>query len=675
MIRYSSTDRAPTRPRRLRFCLLSATEIERMSVCRVTETTLYYRGLPASGGLLDPLMGSVDRRHLCATCQNDSRTCEGHAGHIELAFPVYHIGFVDTVLRILRVTCFCCARLCLTDEERAQVADGSTTGRARLAAVHAAYRGRRACPHCGMTRPAIARSSFGLQVTWPEDTPWECDAERDFCTAEFTARDALSILRNVPREDLVFLGFDPDQSHPANMIVQNMVVPPPCTRPAVYSSEGSRSRGQNDLTIRLLEVLKRSHDIAAYLNGETWQTLEVVTPELVERLNRLQYEVYMLVNNSARVPKPAGMGRNSSNANGKSLQQRLKGKEGRVRGNLMGKRVDFSARCVITPDAWFDCDRVGVPERIAMALTFPETVNATNIRALSERVRVGTSNVHGAQNVIHVDGSVTDLGACRDRARIVLRPGDVVERFLADEDVVVFNRQPSLHMHGMQAHRVRLMPGHTFRLSLPVAAPYNADFDGDEMNLHVPQSKVASAECALLMGVAQNTLGAQSNRPVMGIVQDSLLGLFLLSHADVLLDHAHACRIVGHVRSAPRRLPPPAVRRVRADGTTSGRWWTGKQIFSVVLPPTLYVEGGGRLAAPWRDADLPVTVRAGELVCGVLRKAHVGTGAGGIVDVLCREMDGVACMRFMGDAQRITHEFLLQRDEHFVLLRCGRRHS
>lgn len=637
-----------------------------MAVCQVCETTLYYRGLPASGGLLDPLMGTVDRRHLCATCQNDPRGCQGHPGYMALSFPMYHIGFIDTVLKILRVTCFCCSRICITDEEVASLDE--TNGRSRLTSVHNAFRTRKTCPHCDMVRPTMARIPLGIKVTWPADMQWANDEEREYCTSTFTARDALSIVRNIPHDDLVVLGFSPKESHPMNMIVQNMVVPPPCTRPAVYSSEGSRSRGQNDLTMRLLEVLKRSHDISNFMGRETWKTIPIVTTELMERLNRLQYEVFMLVNSNARVAKPAGMGRNSSNANGKSIHERLKGKEGRVRGNLMGKRVDFSARCVITPDAWFECDRVGVPYKIAMALTFPETVNAENMRHLSERVRIGTTNVRGAQNVIHADGCVTDLGTCKDRDSIILRPGDVVERFLADDDVVVFNRQPSLHMHGMQAHRVRLMPGHTFRLSLVVAAPYNADFDGDEMNLHVPQSKAASAECASLMAVAQNTLGSQSNRPVMGIVQDSLLGLYLMTQEGILLDHAHACRIIGHIRHAPRRLPPPAVCLYDVNGTRHV-WWTGRQIFSLILPSSLYVENDAMLtdldaASSEAWLDPPVTVRNGELVTGVLRKAHVGTGAGGIVDTICREMDGVMCMRFMGDAQRITHEFLLQRGHH-----------
>lgn len=665
MLRYSLSSDPPVRPTRLRFGLLSAEEIRRMAVVEVTETTLYYRGLPASGGLLDPLMGSVDRRHLCASCMCDARTCQGHPGFISLSYPVYHIGFVDTLLKTLRTVCFSCSRILFTDEER-QAVEGVGCSPTRLQQIHATLRNRKHCPHCGMPHPHYSRTPFGIHVEWGE-AAFESKEEEEFCKRPFTAREALSILKSMTNEDVELLGFHRETSHPSCMVLQNILVPPPCTRPAIYSSEGSRSRGQNDLTVRLMEILKRSHDIKNTLGDTPWWEADP-SPELLEKLARLQYEVFIFVNNSSRIQRPPGMGRTTGGQNSKSITDRLRGKEGRVRGNLMGKRVDFSSRCVITPDAYFDCDRVGVPYSIARNLTIPETVNTTNIRSLSQRVRVGSKDVHGAQNIIRVDGTVINLTNCTERDDIVLRPGDIVERFLADDDVVVFNRQPSLHLHGMQAHRVTLMPGHTFRISLVVAAPYNADFDGDEMNLHVPQSKAASAECATLMAVGQNVIGDQANKPVMGIVQDTLLGLHVLSGQDVLLDHAHACRMLGQTRFCDKRLPAPSVifweKKGRKKKTSL---WTGKQMFSALLPKDLYVEHAlpeKTTAEEWNDDDLPVIVLRGQLLCGVLRKAHVGTAAGGITDVMCREYGGVALLRFMADNQRMIHAFLLQKGHH-----------
>ena len=672
MLRYALTDAEPVRPKRLRFNLLSAEEIRRMSVCQVTETTLYYRGLPATGSLLDPLMGSIDRRHLCVSCMRDARTCPGHAGHIELAYPVYHFGYVDTILKVLRTVCFHCTRMCATDADLENVR--AQRGRQRLASLHAAVRGRRACPHCGIARPSFTRTAFGIQIEWPEDFAWESEEERAYCTAPFTAREALSMLSHLTDDDVELLGFSAQTSHPRNMIAQSLVVPPPSARPAIYSSEGSRSRGQNDLTVRLIEVLRRSHEVAAAIPApHTWRSLGTPSDDFLERLSRLQYEVFLMVNNGARVQKPPGMGRAGANTNAKTLLDRIKGKEGRVRGNLMGKRVDFSARCVITPDAYFDCDRVGVPERIAVELTFPEVVNAINRTTLEARVRRGAQRVDGAQTVLHADGTVTHLASCRDRDAVVVRVGDVVERYLANDDVVVFNRQPSLHLHGMVAHRVRIMPGHTFRIALPVAAPYNADFDGDEMNLHVPQSRAAVAECATLMAVAQaNGIGAQANRPVMGIVQDSLLSLHLLSQPEVLVRREHACRMLGSTRYASKSLPVPSATLVAADGTAIAVLWTGRQMISCLFPPTLNVEPD-RPPSQMSDVDhtacvlgdeVPVVVRDGQLLCGALTKAHLGTSAGGIVDVLHREHGGVACLRFMGDVQRLSHAYLLQRGHH-----------
>ena len=655
------------RPTKLRFGLLSSEEIRKIAVVKVTQPILYYRGLPNSGGLLDPLMGSVDRRHLCASCMRDAQSCQGHVGYIELAYPMYHVGFIETVLKILRTLCFNCARLCVTDDDIVAIRDA--TGRSRLNLLHNLLRTRKQCPHCNSCRPSFSRTPLGIRIDWPVDMEWECEEEKVFCCAPFTAREALSILKHMTPDDCTMLGFDPSSSHPKNMILETLVVPPPCTRPAIYASEGSRSRGQNDLTIKLLDCLKRSIELEAGL-GCHWRDANNLTSEQLERIQRLQYEVFSIVNSNVRGYRPTASTR--SNHVHKSLSDRLKGKEGRVRGNLMGKRVNFSARCVITPDPYFACDRVGVPYDIAKTLTVPEIVNAINIGKLTKRVRLGSEDVHGAQSIIHTDGSVTMLKHRKDRETISIRIGDVVERHLDDDDVVVFNRQPSLHKHGMQAHRVRLMPGHTFRLSLVVASPYNADFDGDEMNLHVPQSMTARAECATLLAVPQNILGPQSNKPTMGIVQDSLLGMYLLTLPGTLFCHAHVCRMMGSMMHTKRVLPTPCLTiRTRSTGTVA-RMWSGKQLFSLLLPQGLYLETDVIKIEDAASDDARVIIRKGALLCGTLRKMHVGTAAGGIVDVISREFGGMACCRFFDDGQRLTHAFLLIRGHevgiHDVLL-------
>jgi DNA-directed RNA polymerase II subunit RPB1 len=381
----------------------------------------------------------------------------------------------------------------------------------------------------------------------------------------------------------------------------------------------------------------------------TWRDV-AITAELVERINRLQFEVFTYMNNNIRGQKQSTQ---RSGAPTKSLTDRLRGKDGRIRGNLMGKRVDFSARSVITPDAVMDVDQVGIPHHVAMCLTVPERVTNDNIESLTRRIVNGPTHIFGAENVITANGITINLENCENRDKIRLQYGWVVERFLTDNDVVIFNRQPSLHKVGMMGHRVKLMPGNTFRLNLCCANPYNADFDGDEMNLHVPQSPAAIADVVTLMMVPTQIISPQANRPVMGIVQDSLLGAHLLSCNDVLLDRQTACHVIAHAMYAKRELPPPAIVRPK-------ELWTGKQMLSLILPETLYL-GSMPSSTDLTSHGKRVIVRRGMIVCGELRKNTLGTSAGGFVDVLYRQFGSVVTVRWMSDIQRLVNSWLMLR--------------
>ena len=268
MLTYSATTRPDVRVGRVRFHVLSADQIRKASVVEVTEATLVVRGLPAPRGLSDARMGSVDRRLLCTTCGLDVLSCQGHPGHIELPYPMYHSIFFDTLLKTLRTQCFMCARVCVAGDDEAHALTHGLAGKPRLLSVYAAVRTRRRCPHCDAQRPTFVRQSMSVHVEWPEDAEWVDDAEREYCTRAFTAREALSMLRNMPDDDCRLLGFDPRVSHPANMVTQALQVPPPSARPTIHASEGSKTRGTDDLTQRLQDVLKRVHAVKAVLAAQ-----------------------------------------------------------------------------------------------------------------------------------------------------------------------------------------------------------------------------------------------------------------------------------------------------------------------------------------------------------------------------------------------------------------------
>ena len=347
MLTYMFRNERDVRGKRVDFGIMSTEEIRRTAVVTVDNVNIYHRGMPQCGGINDHRMGTVDRRLHCGTCGRDVRSCPGHIGVIELAAPCYHVGYIDVVLKILRSVCFMCSRLKVTEEDLAAITTEGQCGKQLFNAVYASAKTRRRCPHCKCPQPYYARVPGGcIRVEWNVAADdWESEEERAWCEQRpFSSIEALSILRHIPDKDCVDMGFDVDAARPKDMMNEVILVPPPIARPAIMASEGSRIRGQDDITHKLQDINKRSLDLKQHMQSHGTSLLDAPTPELLEKLARLQSDVFTLVNNSVRGQKQSVQ---RSGAPTKSLVDRLKGKEGRIRGNLMGKRVNFSARSVI----------------------------------------------------------------------------------------------------------------------------------------------------------------------------------------------------------------------------------------------------------------------------------------------------------------------------------------
>ncbi|MEM3647036.1 MAG: DNA-directed RNA polymerase subunit A', partial [Thermofilum sp.] len=309
----------------------------------------------------------------------------------------------------------------------------------------------------------------------------------------------------------------------------------------------------------------------------------------------------------------------------RTLAQRLKGKEGRFRGSLAGKRVDFSARTVISPDPNLGINEVGVPIEVAKVLTVPERVTPWNLEKLRQLVRNGPDKWPGANYIIKPDGSRVDLRYAKhlDEIADTLKPGYIVERHLMDGDVVLFNRQPSLHRMSIMAHIVRVLPYKTFRLNLLVTIPYNADFDGDEMNLHVPQTEESQAEAKTLMLVQEHIMTPRYGAPIVGGLHDYITGAYLLTRKDTVLDRRAASNLI-YFGGRPPTLPEPAILK-------PGPYWTGKQIVSVFLPEDMNYVGRAAVAPASGacneehcDNDGYILVKRGKLLLGVFDKQAIG---------------------------------------------------
>jgi DNA-directed RNA polymerase II subunit RPB1 len=638
----------------IQFGLMSPEEIKSMSVCHILypETMEENKIKPRDGGLNDPLLGSIDRQFKCKTCTQAMGECPGHFGHIELAKPVYHPGFIKKVKKILEIVCHNCSKV-LADRRDPEFAAAVQTRdpKVRFNRVWAICKKAKECDPgseedkgpghggCGNKASPVRQAALNLK-TVKESKDGSGFKDQQIITPE----DAYNILRRISDPDLRDMGLNSDYARPEWMIITVLAVPPPPVRPSIsMDGTGTGTRNEDDLTYKLGDIIRA--------NGNVKQAIREGSPQHISRdfEDLLQYHVATYMDNDiAGLPRAL----QKSGRPVKAIRARLKGKEGRLRGNLMGKRVDFSARTVITGDANLSLHEVGVPRSIARVLTYPETVTPYNIGRLHQLVENGPNEHPGAKYVIRSDGTRIDLRHHKRAAQISLEYGWKVERHLIDGDYIIFNRQPSLHKESMMGHRVRVMPYSTFRLNLSVTSPYNADFDGDEMNLHVPQSEETRAEVRELCLVPNNIVSPQKNGPLMGIVQDSLAGVYKLCRRDTFLDKNQVMNLMLWVPNWDGVIPQPAIYKPRPR-------WTGKQIISMVIPKEI------SLFAQEESSDLPLKdkgllIQSGQLMYGLFKKKWIGAAAGGMIHLTYNELGPDGSMAFLNGVQQVVTYWLLQ---------------
>jgi len=508
-----------------------------------------------------------------------------------------------------------------------------------------AEKGRKISKHggCGNLQPEVRREGLKLTGTWKAQKGDDENESQQPEKKPITPQMVLNIFRHISIEDAKKMGLSNDYARPEWMILTVLPVPPPPVRPSIsVDGTGQGMRGEDDLTYKLGDIIRANQNVRRC--EQEGSPAHVVSE--FEALLQFHVATYM-DNDIAGQPQAL----QKSGRPVKSIRARLKGKEGRLRGNLMGKRVDFSARTVITGDPNLSLDEVGVPRSIAKTLTYPETVTPYNIHKLHQLVKNGPNEHPGAKYVIRDSGERIDLRHHKRAGEISLQYGWKVERHIVDGDYIVFNRQPSLHKESMMGHRVRVMPYSTFRLNLSVTSPYNADFDGDEMNLHVPQSEETRAEVSQLCMVPLNIVSPQRNGPLMGIVQDTLVGVYKMCRRDVFLTKEQVMNILLWVPEWDGVIPQPAIIKPCPK-------WTGKQIISLIIPKGLnFIRGSEEGLCPANDEGM--FVHNGQLMYGLFSKKSIGASGGGIIHIIFNEKGPEVTMQFFNGCQAIVNYWLL----------------
>ena len=620
------------------FGLLSPDDIRKMSVTRVVTADTYGEdGYPIERGLMDPRLGIVDPGLRCRTCGNRAGDCPGHFGHIELVRSVIHVGYVEQIYNCLRTTCRKCHRILLSEEklekQRHLIKKMKESGRPWWSLVDDLVQKASVvekCPHCGEKQ---------LPIKLEKPTSFVEGKTR------LSPSDVRERLEAITDDDALLLGINPAVARPEWMVLTVLPVPPVTVRPSITLESGVRS--EDDLTHKLVDIIR--------INQRLGENIEVGAPHLIveDLWELLQYHVTTYFNNEVSGVPPA---RHRSGRVLRTLAQRLKGKEGRFRGNLSGKRVDFSARTVISPDPCISVNEVGVPEYIAKNLTVPVHATEHNVEKLRDFVRRGPEHHPGANSVISPDGKRYDLRyADREELAKALTQGFVVERHLMDGNIVLFNRQPSLHRMSIMAHKVRVMPGRTFRLNLCVCPPYNADFDGDEMNLHVPQSIEAQAEARILMEAQEQISSPRFGGPVIGGIQDHITGGYLLTRRGVMLTCEQAQQLLA-TAGIFADLPKPTM-------TEKGvSYWTGKQIFSMLLLEGLNLSYRAktcmhcsRCMSEECPIDAYIVIRDGQLLSGTIdARSHKALERCELLDRILKDFGVAAAREFLDRVTRLS---------------------
>ena len=552
---------------KVEFGLLSPEEILEYSVVEITKTATYENGKPVPGGLNDPKMGSIEFQEKCQTCYL-GQECPGHFGHIVLEVPVFNPLYIGgsrmgnniTIKSVLECICVRCAKLLIDIPDDIEI----IKDKKRMTMIKQFIGSKKECRSkhgCAAKQPKYSFSKYN-ELLHSYGTERKEKLHPQF---------VLNLFRRIDDDTVRAFGINPKFARPEWMILTILPVPPPSLRPAIKSES---AKHEDDLVSAFIDIIKQNKNLRnakELKNEKTYKNYIDLINVYINAMMTGRSKTGDIVVVFSTGGKPL-----------KSIKDRISNKEGRLRGNLNGKRVDFSARTVITPDPNIGLDELGIPIEIAMNLTFPEIVTSENKEAMY-RLLYNGNKVYPGVNRIKQNGDMREMKYL-DPKSIVLQEGDEIHRHLQDGDAVLFNRQPSLHKMSMMTHRAVILPEKTFRLNVSATTPYNADFDGDEMNMYMPQSMLTSVELLETNLVPSQIVTPATSKSIIGIVQDSLIGSYLMTSDNTppIDKKRYFNSLVWHDT-------------FNGEMVDIKKSYTGKELMSQILPPLNYKTFKGEL--------------------------------------------------------------------------------
>ena len=631
----------------IQFGIFSPEEIVKRSVVEVLHAATYDGNEPKINGLFDPRMGVLDNGKTCRSCGQTNHNCPGHFGHYRLARPVYFIQFMNQIKTVLKCVCIRCGKLLIDKAQHSHI--GARRGEVRWNLVKEACDKIKRCGQetedgCGTLVPnTIAVEGIArIYAEWKEVPVQDEEKKTQTMKQVLEVEYVLRLFRQILDEDVDFMGLSRYWCRPDWMICTVLPIPPPQVRPSVVQDNNQRS--EDDITHKLFEIIRANKRLQEQINANKNKSM------IDELTTLLQYHIATLVDN--KIPGVAPSAQRGGRPL-KSIQQRIGSKEGRVRYNIQGKRVEQSARSVITGDPNISIAEVGVPKKIAMNLTRPEVVTRYNIQQLYKYVQNGADKYPGAKSIVSgKDGHMISLRHVNTK-EIILRAGDTVHRHLMDGDIILFNRQPTLHRMSMMGHRVRVLDHNTFRLNVQVTRPYNADFDGDEMNAHIPQSYEATAELQELAAVPHQMIRPGNGTPGIAVVQDALAGSYLATQKGNKFTRREYMNMMMKNKMFTVLPDPRAMAETSSSEPSSKKArYTGQQILgSLFSPITIEMENKGN----------KVVIHEGDFREGLLDKPTYNSPGKGIIHTTYNDYGPKATVELLDGIQNMMETYLIMK--------------
>ena len=636
----SNNKMTPSRIIGVQFSMLSPEEIRKNSVVEISSRDTYINNKPVLGGLFDPRMGVLEPGIICPTDGYTYIDTPGYFGHIELARPVFYVQHIKEIMKFAKLTCFKCSKLLINKNQHKHILDFSPDKRWHYLnnlRGNITRCGEHTDDGCGCLQPSKIKlegfATIKATLEYQSDETNEKSTQEIELTPEFLLRQ----FKRISDEDVSFMGFSPTFSRPEWMICQVLPVAPPAVRPSV--KHDAQQRSEDDLTHIYSSIIKNNTDLAEKIENNA-------SPNVIKQLvETLQYLIAMIVNNKIKGAEPMAQ-RSGRTMN--CIMSRLNSKNGRIRGNLMGKRVDYSARSVITGDPNLSIRELGVPMKIAMNITKPIRVNKRNRDFLTKLIQNGPDVYPGAKILEKANGENITLRYV-DRNSVRLMDGDTVHRHMMNGDAVLFNRQPSLHRMSMMCHIVKIMKkGDTFRMNVGDTKPYNADFDGDEMNMHMPQNILAETELKHLAAIPYQMVSPANNSPIIGIFQDSMLGSYRFTRPNLKFSKRDAMNLLMMYKN------------VNPENIINKKEVSSFDILTQIMP-SVTLKYKTKLFEEDEEYSISNNVLEiinGEYRRGQLEKSALGSTTKGIIHRICNDFGNMQATQFIDDLQNVVTEYM-----------------